>query len=72
MTPEQCRGARARLRWPVHRLAAEAGLARNTVLTFENERQVSADTVVALRTALERQGFTFVDTVKRSTIHWDK
>lgn len=62
MTSAQCRGARGLLGWTVRDLAESACVHRNTVSNFETERfNGSAETVAAMRSALETAGVAFVD-----------
>lgn len=59
MTPAQCRAARALLKWPVHKLAVEAGMARNTVLTFEGGSPRPISTALTIQKTLEANGIKF-------------
>lgn len=61
MTPTQCRMARAALGWSIRKLAAEAGLASNTVLAFERGRSVLEGTWKTLRATLAAAGFDAAD-----------
>lgn len=62
ITPAQCRAARAMLRWGQDELATKAGVARATVLEFENERREPyAGTLLLLRQALEAAGIEFTN-----------
>lgn len=56
MTPEQCRMARAALRWSSAELAKAAGINVMTVNSFENGRDAYASTVKKLQQALEATG----------------
>jgi DNA-binding transcriptional regulator YiaG len=62
MTPVQCRAARSFLDISQSQLANAAGLGLSTVVDFEKERrQVSAEAVNAILTALENAGIEFID-----------
>jgi transcriptional regulator with XRE-family HTH domain len=61
MTGDQCKAARALLRWSQERLANKAALKRNVVADFETGRVVAAPTVAAIRTALEAGGIQFTN-----------
>ena len=64
VTPAQLRAARGLLNWTVARLAAEAGLALNTVRKAEDARQfltVYKPNAEALRTTLENAGVVFIE-----------
>ena len=56
----QCRMARSGLRWTLDDLAARSGRSRRTVARFELGGRVNAETVDALRKALESAGAEFV------------
>jgi len=61
MTPAQCRAARALVDLTQPKLAQLSGLGLSTVVDFErNRRQVSAEAVAAMRTALEAAGIEFI------------
>ena len=61
MTPAQCRAARALVDLTQPKLAQLSGLGLSTVVAFErNRRQVSAEAVAAMRTALEAAGIEFI------------
>lgn len=61
MIPAQCRGARALLGLTQPQLAKSAGVGLSTVVDFEKERrQVSADTLNAIKCALEAAGIDFL------------
>jgi DNA-binding transcriptional regulator YiaG len=61
MTPAQCRAARAMLQMTQPKLAESSVLGLSTVVDFERERrQVSAEAVAAIRTALESAGVVFL------------
>lgn len=59
MTPEQCRAARAMLRWGQRQLAARAGISTPSVLRFENGGDVRSDFVALMQQALEEAGIDF-------------
>lgn len=62
MTPDQCRMARAALKWSIDELADRAGVGRATVARFEaGGSETRAETVSILRTALRLAGIHFVD-----------
>ena len=62
MTPAQCRSARALLDLTQPELARSAKLGLSTIVDFERERrQVSAEAVGAIRTALEGAGVRFIE-----------
>lgn len=56
MTPDQCRMARAALKWSTQKLAQEAGVNPATVNSFEQGKDAYASTVAKLRQALESTG----------------
>ncbi len=60
MTPDQCRMARAGLRWSVVDLGKRADVRPNTVSNFERGGDAFRSTVRALRLALEAGGAVFV------------
>jgi transcriptional regulator with XRE-family HTH domain len=61
MSPEQCRAARALLNWNQPHLAGKASLGLSTVVDFERSRRlVSADSIEAMRAALESAGVEFI------------
>lgn len=64
MKPEQCRMARASLKWTIDNLAHAAGVARMTVVRFERGDGVTADSVAAMRSALEAKRVRFIDSGK--------
>ena len=57
--PEQCRAARAALRWSVADLATSAGLAENTVTAFELGRSVRDLSMLRIKYAFEKAGCSF-------------
>ena len=62
ISPSQCRAGRALLEITQTKLAASAGLGLSTVVDFEKERrQVSPESVEAIRRALVRAGVEFID-----------
>ncbi|MCC5641297.1 helix-turn-helix domain-containing protein, partial [Nostoc sp. CHAB 5844] len=59
--PAQVRMARAALRWSLEDLARAAGVHRNTITNFENERYAgSPDALSSIQMALENAGIIFV------------
>jgi predicted transcriptional regulator len=62
MNPAQCRAGRALLEITQSQLAASAGLGLSTVVDFEKERrQVSPESVEAIRRSLISAGVEFID-----------
>ena len=62
VSPAQCRAGRALLEITQTQLAASADLGLSTVVDFEKERrQVSPESVDAIRRALVRVGIEFID-----------
>jgi transcriptional regulator with XRE-family HTH domain len=62
MTPAQCRAARALVDLTQPALAEAAGLGLSTVVDFErSRRQVSADAIAAIRSAIEAAGVEFTN-----------
>lgn len=62
VTSDQCRAARALLRWTVNELASRSGVGRTAIQMFENERRnPHRATVRALRTTFEEAGVEFLD-----------
>jgi predicted transcriptional regulator len=62
VSPAQCRAGRALLEITQTQLAASAGLGLSTVVDFEKERrEVSPESVEAIRRALVRAGVEFID-----------
>ena len=62
MTREQCKAGRALLGLTQAQLAQTARVGLSTVVDFEKQRrQVSEDSVAALRDALERLGVELID-----------
>jgi DNA-binding transcriptional regulator YiaG len=63
MTPEQCRAARALLRWSQADLSNAAGIGFRTTSYFEarGKQPTTQENRDALRAALERAGIVFTD-----------
>lgn len=62
MKPAQVRMARAALNWSLQELADAAGVHRNTISNFENERYAGdPEKLSAIRAALETAGVIFVE-----------
>lgn len=62
MTSDQCRAARALLRWTTVELAERSDVGRNTILKFEAGRSTPRRaTIKALRTAFEEAGVEFTN-----------
>ncbi len=62
ISPAQCRAGRALLEITQTQLAASAALGLSTVVDYEKERrQVSPESVEAIRRALVRAGVKFID-----------
>ena len=61
MTPSQCRAARALLNMTQPKLADRAGFGLSTIVDFEKERRaIPAQTIDAIRAALEAAGVEFI------------
>lgn len=61
VSPAQCRGARALLRWTQDRLAERAAVARKTVADFElGNRSLHRRTRLDITIALEAAGVEFI------------
>lgn len=61
MKPVQSKMARAALGWSISKLAEASGVHHNTVANFETGRyQGDADTIAAMRKALEKAGVVFI------------
>lgn len=61
MKPAQVRMARAALRWSLEDLAKAAGVHRNTINNFENERfHGTIEALEAIQKALEAAGVEFI------------
>ena len=62
ITAAQCRAARALLEWNQPKLATSAGLGLSTIVDFEKGRRaLSAESIAAIRSALESAGAQFVE-----------
>jgi transcriptional regulator with XRE-family HTH domain len=62
LTPAQCRMARAALQWSVNEAGAAASVSYRTIVRLENEqRDIKADKLVAIRRAFEVAGVRFLD-----------
>ncbi|MCB9756586.1 MAG: helix-turn-helix transcriptional regulator [Myxococcales bacterium] len=62
MNGDQCRAARALLRWNVNELAARAEVNRTTILAFEaGQTEPRRATLKTLRAALEAGGVVFTN-----------
>ena len=59
MTPGQCRAARSWLKWSTRKTAQESGVARATLVRFENGRDVMHSSVTRLRKTFEAAGVVF-------------
>lgn len=59
MTPDQCRLARAALRWSIRDLARHANMTPNTISAFENDKPVRATTIDKLFEILVAYGAAF-------------
>lgn len=59
MTPNQCRMARAALRWSTQDLAKAAGVGGNTVNRFEAGQDTRLSSYDAMSKAFEAAGVTF-------------
>jgi DNA-binding transcriptional regulator YiaG len=61
MNSQQCRAARALLKWSQTKLAESSGVALSTVAEFEiDKREPREDNVTAIRRALEDAGVEFI------------
>jgi transcriptional regulator with XRE-family HTH domain len=61
MQSNQCRAARALLKWSQTQLAESSGVALSTVADFEiDKREPRADNLSAMREALEDAGIEFI------------
>ncbi|MEA1835182.1 helix-turn-helix transcriptional regulator [Methylobacterium durans] len=59
--PDQCRAARALIRWSRARLSQRCGVSATTVAEFEaGKREPFTRTLVDVRRALEEGGVTFI------------
>lgn len=61
ITPEQCRMARAGLKWSLDDLTEASGLGRATIARFELGQAVSPETVAKIRATLEAKRVKFHD-----------
>jgi transcriptional regulator with XRE-family HTH domain len=59
MTPEQCRAGRGALKWSGKDLARVAGLASNTVSSFECGRQIRDSSIARIIDAFKQHGVIF-------------
>jgi transcriptional regulator with XRE-family HTH domain len=60
MNSQQCRAARALLKWSQTHLADTSGVALSTVADFEvDKREPRSDNLIAIRRALEQAGVIF-------------
>jgi transcriptional regulator with XRE-family HTH domain len=60
ITPCQVRMARAALQWTVAALARQAGVTTRTVLRYEHSQNVTLDTILKLKAALEKAGISWI------------
>jgi transcriptional regulator with XRE-family HTH domain len=61
MSPEQCKAARALLRWDQGQLAAAAKVSRATIANFETGKaNLMANNLRAMQQALEEAGIEFI------------
>jgi DNA-binding XRE family transcriptional regulator len=62
LTPAQCRMARAALQWSLDDAAKAAGVSYRTIFRLENEqRDIQAEKVAAIRRGFEAAGVRFLD-----------
>lgn len=61
MDIQQCRMARAALKWSFEDLAEASGVSRITIARFESGKSVSATSVDAMRKAMEAKRVKFID-----------
>ena len=61
MTPQQCRMARAGLKWNIDDLADEAELGRATVARFESGKTIDEVSLQKLKLAFARRRVKFVN-----------
>jgi transcriptional regulator with XRE-family HTH domain len=59
MSPDQCRMARAALKWNIQQLAAKAGVGVNTVNRFEAGHDARMSSFQAMVDALNAAGIVF-------------
>lgn len=62
VTPQQCRMARAALRWTISELAEEAGVGRASVARFEIGEPVGLQLISSMRQAFEGHRVRFLET----------
>jgi transcriptional regulator with XRE-family HTH domain len=61
MNSQQCRAARALLKWSQTQLADSSGVALSTVADFEiDKREPRSDNLATIRRALEEAGVEFI------------
>ncbi|PDT72633.1 transcriptional regulator [Bradyrhizobium sp. C9] len=60
MRPEQCRMARAALKWSTQKLAENADVGVNTINRFEDGQDARLSSVDKMRRALESAGVVFL------------
>lgn len=60
MKPEQCRMARAALRWSTQKLAEMASVGVNTINRFEDGQDARLSSVDKMKRALESAGVVFL------------
>lgn len=61
LTPEQCRMARAALKWSTNQLAEEADIGLNTVNRFEKGTVPKDKIIEKIRITLENKGVAFTE-----------
>jgi transcriptional regulator with XRE-family HTH domain len=61
VTPDQCRIARAALKWSLTDLASESGIGRATVARFELGQTVQPETITKLRAVFENHRIRFIE-----------
>ena len=60
MKPEQCRMARAALKWSTQKLAENADIGANTINRFEDGQDARLSSVEKMKAALELAGIIFL------------
>ena len=65
ITPEQSKGARAKLGWSAEDLASRAFVPVATVRLFERNLLISAEDIAALRFAFEDAGIEFFNEIRQ-------
>ena len=65
MTPEQCRMARAALKWSLTDLSLAAKVGRATAARFELGEQVNDSSIATMRQAFEHAGVQFTRRASR-------